>query len=185
MMESIVNFLNEVDMLTKIPRSGYAFLGSGKQSVAEHTLNTIAIGYALAHLYGDGVDEAKLLKLCVFHDLPESRVGDHNYVQKRYVSANMENVFTDIGDSSPLGAEVVSYIEEFERKESLEAKLARDADNIEMLLMLKREIETGNPRGQEWYNNVKSRVVTEVGKNLAEEIATTPSDAWWKKYVIH
>ena len=36
-MYSIVNLLHEVGMLAHIPRSGFAFLGLGKQSVAEYS----------------------------------------------------------------------------------------------------------------------------------------------------
>jgi len=35
-MDSIADFLFEVGMLSRTPRSGYQFLGSGRESVAEH-----------------------------------------------------------------------------------------------------------------------------------------------------
>ena len=35
-LTSIVDFLFEVGILAKTPRSGFHFLGSGEQSVAEH-----------------------------------------------------------------------------------------------------------------------------------------------------
>lgn len=44
-MESIADFLFEVGMLCKTPRSGYQFLGSGRESVAEHILRTVFIGF--------------------------------------------------------------------------------------------------------------------------------------------
>ena len=45
-MDNIANFLFEVGMLNKTPRSGYQFLGSGKESVAEHILRTVFVGYS-------------------------------------------------------------------------------------------------------------------------------------------
>ena len=47
-MKDIVNFLFEVGILSKTPRSGFHFLGSGKQSVSEHINRTVFIGYTLS-----------------------------------------------------------------------------------------------------------------------------------------
>ena len=49
-MIEIVNLLHEIGMLSSIPRSGFAFLGSGKQSVAEHSFRVTLIAYVLARL---------------------------------------------------------------------------------------------------------------------------------------
>ena len=35
-MQRLTDFLNEVGMLRHTPRSGYKFLGSGQETVAEH-----------------------------------------------------------------------------------------------------------------------------------------------------
>jgi len=75
------DFLFEVGMLCKTPRSGCQFLGSGRESVAEHVLRTVFIGYALCKL-NPSLEELRVLKMCVFHDLPEARTGDMNYVIK-------------------------------------------------------------------------------------------------------
>jgi putative hydrolase of HD superfamily len=37
-MKNIANLLFEAKMLKEIPRSGFHFLGSGKESIAEHTI---------------------------------------------------------------------------------------------------------------------------------------------------
>ena len=82
-MKKIANFLFETGMLKKTPRTGYQFLGSGKESVAEHTFRVACIGYTLSKLVSEKIDEMRLLKMCLFHDLPEARTGDHNYVNKK------------------------------------------------------------------------------------------------------
>ncbi|HOP35190.1 MAG TPA: HD domain-containing protein, partial [Syntrophales bacterium] len=73
-MKALVNFLFETEMLRKTPRSGFQFLGSGSESVAEHVLATLFIGYVLCKLEPEA-DEEKVLKLCLFHDLLEARTG--------------------------------------------------------------------------------------------------------------
>ena len=47
-MQRLTDFLNEVGMLRHTPRSGYKFLGSGQETVAEHSHRTAVIGYVLA-----------------------------------------------------------------------------------------------------------------------------------------
>ncbi len=88
-MDSIANFLFEVGMLSRTPRSGYQFLGSGQESVAEHILRTVFVGYTLCKM-DSSLDEMRVLKMCIFHDLPEARTGDMNYVNKKYVKVDEE-----------------------------------------------------------------------------------------------
>ena len=39
-MKNLANFLFEVGMLKRTPRTGFQFLGSGAESVAEHSFRT-------------------------------------------------------------------------------------------------------------------------------------------------
>ncbi|MHC1741904.1 MAG: HD domain-containing protein [Syntrophobacteraceae bacterium] len=41
----MIHFFFELGMLKKTPRSGYQFLGSGGESVADHTFRMTLIGY--------------------------------------------------------------------------------------------------------------------------------------------
>jgi putative hydrolase of HD superfamily len=160
-MKDIANFLFEVGMLKKTPRSGFQFLGSGGESVAEHVSRTIFIGYTLSKLEGD-VDELRLLKMCLFHDLPETRTGDMNYVNKRYVAVDEKKAVKDLADTLFFGAEMAAVISEFNEKKSREALLAHDADQLSLILQLKR-------------------LNTETAKKLAVEILATDSSEWWFK----
>jgi putative hydrolase of HD superfamily len=175
----LVNFLHEAGMLAEIPRSGFAFLGSGKQSVAEHSYRVALTAHVLASLFSQKIDKYKLMMLCLLHDLPESRIGDLNYVQKKYVTAHTQKALNDIEKDSVLGPEVVSWIKEYEEGNTLEAKLAHDADQLELLLMLKQEEEKGNERAAEWYKNAIKRLITDEAKKMAEAISQTPTDSWW------
>ena len=57
--KKIANFLFEVGILAKTPRSGFHFLGTGEQSVAEHINRVSYIGYILALMDGT-VDISKV-----------------------------------------------------------------------------------------------------------------------------
>ncbi|KIC70738.1 HD domain-containing protein [Candidatus Protochlamydia amoebophila] len=177
----IVNLLNEIGMLAQIPRSGFAFLGTGKQSIAEHSYRVSLVAHALAHLMGGPIDRYKLVMMCLLHDLPESRIGDLNYVQKKYVTPNISKALHDLSNESVLGPEIVNWIEEYEKGESLEAQIAHDADQIEFLLVLKREQELGHQKALEWFQRVRQRIKTKVGIKLVETILETSTDQWWIK----
>ena len=178
-MSQRANYLNEVGMLNHTPRSGFPFLGSGEQSVAEHIHRMMHVAFVLARLSDEKIDELRLLHLVLFHDLPEARTSDHNYVYRRYVTEDLEKVFSDGAREWANGAEIVATIREFEAGETPEARLAKDADQLELLLMLKQQADLGKPHVDEWITPLLARLKTEPGKRLADEILATRWDAWW------
>lgn len=178
-IKQIINLMHETGMLSLIPRSGFAFLGSGRQSVAEHSFRTALVAYVLARLVDQSIDIHKLVMMCLFHDLPEARLGDLNYFQKKYVTPRLDKALEDIASGSFLGPEITAWIQEYEQGTSLEAQLAHDADQLELLLVLKCEEERGNLRAKEWMLNLLKRLQTETGKKVADAIFQTSSDAWW------
>jgi putative hydrolase of HD superfamily len=179
-MDSIANFLFEVGMLSKTPRSGYQFLGSGKESVAEHVLRTIFVGYALCKM-NPALDELRILKMCALHDLPEARTGDMNYVNKKYVDVDEEKAVRELTADLFFGEEIKAYIDEFNRKETAEALTVRDADQIALILQLKEYGDLGNKYSEEWISYAMQRLCTEAGIKLAEKIIQTDSSSWWFK----
>ncbi len=179
-MESIADFLFEVGMLCKTPRSGYQFLGSGRESVAEHVLRAVFVGYALCKL-NDSLDELRVLKMCVLHDLPEARTGDMNYVNKKYVEVDEAKAVRELTEGLFFGGDIRQAIEEFNAKETKESQIARDADQIALILQLKEYGDLGNKYSDEWIKYALQRLSTEEGKNLAARIIQTDSSHWWFK----
>jgi len=177
-MKNIANFLFEVGMLKRTPRTGFQFLGSGAQSVAEHSFRTAMIGYALAQLDGKA-DVARVLQLCLFHDIPEARTGDLNYVNKKYVQVDEQKAVDDLADQLPFGDDYRATLTEFAARQSYEAQLAHDADQLEMVLSLKEHKDLGNRYADEWYPFSRLRLKTEIAKELAETIWETDSSKWW------
>jgi putative hydrolase of HD superfamily len=177
-MKNLANFFFEIGMLKRTPRTGFQFLGSGAESVAEHSFRTAIIGYTLARLDGRA-DVGKVLQLCLFHDVPEARTGDLNYVNKKYVSVDEQRAVADLADTLPFGAEYRAILEEFAARESLEAQLAHDADQLEMILALKEYKDLGNRYADEWYPFSVRRLKTDTARSLAESIWSTDSSRWW------
>ena len=177
-MKALANFLFEVGMLKKTPRTGYQFLGSGRESVAEHSYRTAIIGYLLS-LRVQGADSLKTVLMCLYHDLHEARTGDHNYVAKRYVTIDEEKAIRDLADGFSFGDEIMAMTRDFNKGESLEAQVANDADQLDLILELKEQQDLGNTYAQEWLSFAVKRLQTEAAHAIAKEILDTDSTDWW------
>ena len=178
----MAEFFHEVGQLRHLQRSGYAFLGSGSESVAEHTCRTAVIAWAMARV--SGADASKAVVMALFHDLGEARVGDQNYVNKRYVTTRERDAVTDAVAGTGLERDVLALWDEQEERATLEARLVRDADQLDLLLNLKRELELGNPQAAAWMDSVEQRLHTELGKELAGAIRDGRHTDWWLPAVV-
>jgi len=177
-MKNIANLLFKSNMLKKIPRSGYHFLGSGKESVAEHSFSVSFIAFVMTQMEPD-IDALKLITMCLVHDLPEAKTGDLNYVQKKYVTANESKAVRHITESLPFGGPLADLISEFNERRSLESKLAHDADQLALVLDLKTLSDIGYAPPKKWIQFALKRLETKTGQTLAQNIMETEWDAWW------
>lgn len=176
--DAIVDFLFEAGMLAKTPRSGFFFLGSGNQSIAEHVNRVTYIGFSLAQMAGD-VDVSKVLQMCMFHDFAEARTSDLNYVHQKYVKSDENKALVDLVRTLPFGNKIATSMEEYETRKTKESLLAKDADNLEFMLSLKEQLDIGNERAKTWIPSAVKRLKTKEGKILGEKIIKTDSDRWW------
>jgi putative hydrolase of HD superfamily len=174
----LADFLFEAAMLKRTPRTGYQFLGRGKENVAEHSFGTAAIAYVLGRMNGQA-DMERLLLLALFHDLAEARTGDHNYVNKQYVTSHEKEAFEDAVKDLPFTEELSSLNDEWLGSQSLEACLAADADQLDMILELKRLFDHGWKQAGDWLQYVVKRLKTKEGQSLGQEIMTSGPDDWW------
>ncbi len=182
-MKNFADLLFEAKMLKEIPRSGYHFLGAGKESVAEHSFMTAFIGFVMARTVPD-VDGPRLVYMCLVHDLPESRTGDMNYVQKKYVTANESAAVSDTVRDLPFGEFLTDLIAKFNERNTLEARLAHDADQLALILELKGLEDIGYTTPKKWILHVLTRLLTETGRELAGQIMASNRDTWWLENYI-
>lgn len=174
----VVDFLFEVGILAKTPRSGFYFWGNNEQSVAEHINRAVYVGYVLACMEKK-VDTGKVMKMCLMHDLAETRVSDLNWTHQKYVERHEEKAIHDITSPLPFGDDMLETIEEYEERKTPEAILAKDADSIELLLSLREEIDIGNARANTLIPPLLKRLKTKSAQKLARKIIKTSSDHWW------
>jgi 5'-deoxynucleotidase YfbR-like HD superfamily hydrolase len=179
-LKAIADFLFEVGMLKRTPRSGFQFLGTGHETVAEHALRSAVIGYVLARMSGELLTD-KVVLMCLFHDLVEARTGDLNYVNKKYVEANEAAALQDMTSGLPFGGEIRGLIQEFNARATPEAESAHDADQLEMILQLKELGDLGNRYAKDWISAAIKRLRTDDGRRLARSILNTDFSSWWFK----
>ncbi len=177
-LHAIADFIYEAGILSKTPRSGLWFLGTGSQSVAEHLLRTTYIAYALCYLAPEA-DRAKVVYMSMFHDFAEGRTSDLNYVHQRYGRLAEAEAFRDLSVEIPFGKEMADFYAEEQAKQSFEAKLVKDADQLEWIATLREEELRGNTKARAWLTSAIKRLKTEQGKAVGKYLLATHSDAWW------
>lgn len=175
--KALTDLLFEVGMLRHTPRTGYQFLGTGKESVAEHSFRTTVTGFVLAQLAG--ADWTKVVLMCLFHDLHETRTGDFNYVNKMYNTCRDDQAAFDAWSGTGMGQNVLEVLAEMEEAASLEAILAQDADQLDLILSLKQEQDLGNAYARKWITHALDRLRSDLGRDLAQAIIHTDHTDWW------
>jgi putative hydrolase of HD superfamily len=180
--ERLADFLYEAAMLKRTPRTGYQFLGRGRESVAEHSFGVAVVSYALAWKAkerGHDPDVGRILRLALFHDLPEARTGDLNYMNKRYVACLEDRAHADAAEGLPFREELESLYREWKACETLEARLAADADQLDMICELARLAADGCSQAEDWIGFAAKRLRTEEGRALCAAAASRDPSAWW------
>ncbi len=179
--QRLADLVYEIGQLRQTPRTGWAFLGSNRENVAEHSFRTTVLGYLLAKMAHANV--ARVMQLCLFHDLHEARSGDFNYVYHRYNTTRAREALQDALAGTGLTNEVLGFFDEFSDKTSLEAKLANDADQLDLIANLNVELHKGNTFAREWLDSALPRLETREGRMLAQTLLAEDPNSWWYKQV--
>jgi putative hydrolase of HD superfamily len=178
--EPVASFLFETAMLKRVERTGYAFLGTGRESVAAHVYGMSVAALVLSCMRRD-VDRERMLLMCLVHDMPEARTGDANAVHKLYLSRDEQRAIEDMSHGLPFEDVIMDAWKEFAEGSTLEARLVHDADQIDMLLSLKEQHDIGNRDAEKWIPHVKARLRTAEARELAEDILGERWSGWWMK----
>jgi putative hydrolase of HD superfamily len=136
-LDGILTFLRSAERLKTVTRSGWTSAGE-PESVAEHTWRLCLMAMLL---YGGAaeVDLARLLRMCIIHDLGEAIRGDVPAPAQAGVGAKSAEERADLVElTAPLPPalrqEIVALWDEYEAAESREARLAKGLDKLETIL---------------------------------------------------
>jgi len=148
--------LIELQRLKRLERTGWNLRGlpNGTESVSAHSFGVAATAMLIAdHLVELGVeiDVEKVIRIALLHDWAEVRVGDIPRTATEYFGAEARRraetkAFSDIVSPLELSALYEKLYEEYEQRESLEAKLVKAADIIDLLIQV-LALERAGARG--------------------------------------
>ncbi len=184
----ITDFLFEIGTLRKIPRSHQQALLSQDLSdnIASHSYRVTVISWFLAKM--EKVDPYKTTMMALLHDVKETRSGDHNYIHKKYIKIFEDEISKDQLSNLPFD-DFSNFIQDFEKRESRESIVAKDADLLDQICLLKEYSHQGNKEAAIWlsdkdysgdgniqYKNLR----TESGKKLGKEILSGRVSEWWE-----
>ncbi len=184
----ISEFLYEIGTMRKLPRMHRQIILSDDMTdnIATHSYRVAMIGWFLAKQ--EGVDPMKVVMMCLLHDIGEVRTGDHNWVHKRYVKIFDKEILDEQLGSLPYN-DLRDTADEYHKRESKASIIAKDADMLDQVLLLKEYEWQGNKEAGRWLigkgkdkgkgcaqiKYLKTKSAKALGKTLFD---MEPSE-WW------
>ncbi|HWC57427.1 MAG TPA: HD domain-containing protein [Candidatus Paceibacterota bacterium] len=176
-----IELLFEIGCFRFSKRTWQRFLNPDVANCAEHTLRVIWIALTIARHENKEINMEKLLKFALVHDKPESRTGDVDYLSRQYTKRDEEKGAVDMFNGTVHEDQIAAFIE-YEKRECWEAKIVKDADNIDVELELVEQEWRGHTIGTLWNDdrkeNVFPKLYTETAKILWEEIHKANPHDW-------
>ncbi len=135
-----LDLLLQANRLKVTPRGGWVIRGlNDVESVADHSFGVVFVALVLAELVREPVNREKVLTMALVHDLPESAITDIPAPALRFFPTGAKreaelNALAEILDGFGFGKRLRAWWGEFEDRSSVEGRLVRDADRIELLL---------------------------------------------------
>ncbi len=176
-----IDFMYEIGSLRHVPRGWRQHLGFDVASDLEHTFRLIWLALLISRMEKQG-DENLIIKMALVHDVPETRTSDHSYVQKVYVTADEERAANDMFKDTAFG-DLREILAKYETRDCIEAKIVKDADNLDVDLELKEIEELGSQLPKKW-EKLNRRMVrdeklyTESAKKIWDEIQQSDPSNW-------
>lgn len=181
--DKIIDFFFEVGSLRKVMRSHRQTLLTDDltDNISSHSYRVTMIGWVLAKM--EKADLPKVLQMCLLHDLPESRSGDQNWVNKKYLKVYEEEIMKDQFNFLPDKKDFENIAKEYADRKSLEARVTKDADLLDQIMLLREYEWLGNQEAVSWLRGKEQekRLFTKSAKKLAKIIYTQKPSSWWNK----
>jgi putative hydrolases of HD superfamily len=182
-LHGVATFLHEAGHLKNLPRAGWLLLAiKPPESVAEHSFRVGLIGIVLASI--EGADPGRTAALCLMHDVHETRIGDIPSVGRSYVTTAKPQAVTS-HQTSVMPDEVAKLLQdltsEYEDTETIESRVAHDADKVETLMQA-REYAAQGYATEPWSDTSIQALRTESGKQLAQAIVAGDPHSWWSTF---
>jgi 5'-deoxynucleotidase YfbR-like HD superfamily hydrolase len=173
-------FLFELGTLKHVKRTGWWAAGiKDPETVAEHSHRATILASMLAAM--EGADPARAGMLAALHDTQETRIGDVSHIARRYltVSPNDDITVDQVAGCPPSVAIMVrAAVGEYERQETPEAIIAKDADKLECLLQAVEYQRQGYTNTQPWIDSSRAALKTASAQRIADAAVTMTGLEW-------
>ncbi len=139
-LEKQLNFILEIDQEKNIFRQTYLSGHKRQENDAEHAWHMAIMAYLLKEYANETIDVAKVMLMCLIHDIVEIEAGDtYAYdtenlkTQKAREDAAKEKIYALLPKDQQ--QELIALFDEFEAYETAEAKFAHVMDNLQPILL--------------------------------------------------
>lgn len=133
-------FALEIDKVKNIFRQTHLSMHGRNENDAEHSWHMAVMAYLLKEYANEEVDIAKVMLMCLVHDIVEIDAGDtYAYdteglkTQKAREDAAKERIFSILPEEQR--AEFTALFDEFEANETAESKFVHAIDNLQPLML--------------------------------------------------
>jgi len=176
-----LEFLFEIGSLRNLQRGWRQHLGMDCENVLEHTLRVVWLALILARKEKIK-NEEKIIKMALIHDVEETRTTDLSYIQKVYVNPDDKRAAQDLFKGTTLNDFYQDVFKEYQERKTIEAKIVKDADNLEVDLELKELEEKGSQLPKKWQELRKKvrneKLYTQSAKEMWDEIQKADVSSW-------
>lgn len=135
-----LDFALEIDKEKNIFRQTHLSGHGRNENDAEHAWHMAVMAYLLREYSNEEVDIAKVMLMCLIHDIVEIEAGDtyaydeqNKKTQKAREDAAKEKIYSLLPDDQK--QELIELFDEFEAYRTPESKFAHAMDNLQPLLL--------------------------------------------------
>jgi putative hydrolase of HD superfamily len=161
-----------LDTLSDLPRTGWLLRGVRPcESIADHTFGVALCSLLLTDALraeGETIDGERVLRMALVHDAPEAKTGDLPMPIK---TAEIESALDELDARLARGLLSESLYQawaEAERGETIEAKIVKASDKLQMMIKAYIYERQGRGRLDEFWDNPKN--FRDMGLPMAKRI---------------
>jgi putative hydrolase of HD superfamily len=162
---SLLELLLELQTLDRIPRSGFVLRGvADPESVTEHSWHVLFLVWSLGSQV-EGLDLARAVEIALVHDLAELRVGDLPRTASRYFPAGAKQSAESAAVAevlAPLPARARQLHDEYQQGVSLESRLVKACDKLQLMLKVAVYESWGTGALAEFWDNPDNFPPTDI-----------------------
>ena len=146
-LKKILKVFLTLQWAKELPRQGFIAMGFKRNeadSVAAHSFSTALLSYFLSkQLQKEGLnlDAEKVLKMGLVHDIGETIVGDVGTFVKGMAGGVFKNIEEEgvaaLVDGLDSKKEIIELVEEYNQRNTMEARVVKAADNLDALAQAK------------------------------------------------